>query len=106
AMPQRPRIRRRQDETQEEFEARCAAQTTRATAETHPEEWERFREYAIRDVESLREIDRSLPGWNYQGEELALWHLDQKINDRGLPVDLKLARLAAKLCDAEQDRLN
>lgn len=106
SMPQRPRIRRRQDETQEEFEARYAAQTTRATAETHPEDWERFREYAIRDVESLREIDRRLPGWNYQGEELALWHLDQKINDRGLPVDLKLARLAAELCDAEQDRLN
>lgn len=106
SVPQRPRIRRRQDETQEEFEARYAEQTTRATAETHPEDWERFREYAIRDVESLREIDRRLPGWNYQGEELALWHLDQKINDRGLPVDLKLARLAAKLCDAEQDRLN
>jgi len=74
--------------------------------ETHPEEWERFVEYAIRDVEAMREIHRRLPSVNYRDSELALWHLDQVINDRGLPVDVDLARAAADLCVEEGARLN
>jgi len=73
---------------------------------TDPEDWQRFVEYAIRDTELVRTIDRALPDWNYRGDELALWRLDQRINDRGLPVDVRLARKLAHLCDAELERLN
>ena len=62
----------------------------RADAHTHPEEWAKFIEYARLDVESMREIDKKLPHWNTEGEELALWHLDQKINDRGVAIDTDL----------------
>ena len=66
----------------------------RATRETHPAEWQRFLEYAGNDIEAMRAIYRKLPKWNYRGGELALWHLDQTINARGITVDLELARAA------------
>lgn len=66
----------------------------RATRETHPAEWTKFVEYARLDIEAMREVHRRLPTWNYQGAELALWHLDQRINDRGVAVDVELAHAA------------
>lgn len=66
----------------------------RATRETHPEQWTRFVDYARLDVEAMRAINKKLPKWNYQGEELALWRLDQTINDRGVCVDTLLAEAA------------
>lgn len=66
----------------------------RATKKTHPVEWQRFVEYAGLDIEAMREVDRRLPKWNYQGDELALWFLDQTINDRGVCMDVELAEAA------------
>lgn len=77
----------------------------RATRETHPVEWARFMDYAGMDVVAMRECHRRLPTWNYRPEEIALWHLDQVINDRGFAVDLDLARAAVAAVDAEQARL-
>ncbi|KAA3649818.1 MAG: DNA polymerase I [Proteobacteria bacterium] len=71
----------------------------RATRETHPAEWERFVRYAGLDIEAMREVDRKLPRWNYQGDELDLWHLDQRINDRGVAVDLAMAMAAIRATD-------
>lgn len=81
------------------------AKIRRATRETHPAEWQRFLDYAGNDIEAMREVDAKLPKWNYTGTELALWHLDQRINDRGFCVDLELAQAAIKSIDAEQTRL-
>jgi DNA polymerase len=64
----------------------------RATRETHPEEWQRFIEYAKSDVSSMREVYRKIPRWNYRGGEYDLWLLDQQINSRGVAVDIALAR--------------
>src|SRR5574341_2633037 len=50
----------------------------RATRDTHPEEWAQFVEYCGSDVEALRAVYKKLPRWNYQGAELALYHLDQR----------------------------
>lgn len=77
----------------------------RATRETHPAEWARFLAYAGADIEAMRAVDAKLPEWNYKGKELALWHLDQKINDRGFAVDLDLVHGAIKAIDLEQERL-
>ncbi len=68
----------------------------RATKATHPVEWQRFREYGKLDVIAMREVYKRLPTWNYRGAELALWHLDQRINDRGVAVDLDLAHAAIR----------
>jgi hypothetical protein len=74
----------------------------RATSETHPVEWAQFIEYATYDIHAMRELYRKLPAWNYSGEELALWHLDQRINDRGVCVDLDLAHAALATVDRAQ----
>lgn len=68
----------------------------RATKETHPVEWARFVKYAGQDIRAMRELRRRLPKINYPDREHALWCLDQRINDRGMRVDLGLARAAIK----------
>jgi DNA polymerase len=79
----------------------------RATRETHPAEWAEFLEYSRQDIVSMRAVHRRLPGWNYNATspELALWHLDQRINDRGFAVDLELAHAAIDAVAVEQARL-
>jgi DNA polymerase len=79
----------------------------RATRETHPEQWAEFLEYSRQDIVAMRAIDQRLPGWNYRAghPELELWHLDQRINDRGVAVDLDLALAAIAAVDREQKRL-
>lgn len=77
----------------------------RATSKTHPVEWQRFVAYAGLDIEAMREVYKRLPKWNYQGTELALWHRDQRINDRGICMDVQLAQAAIEAVDLEQKRL-
>jgi DNA polymerase len=77
----------------------------RATRDTHPVEWARFVSYAGLDIEAMREVARRLPNWNYKGSELDLWHLDQRINDRGVAIDMPLVRAAVAAIAEEQDRL-
>jgi DNA polymerase bacteriophage-type len=68
----------------------------RATRDTHPEEWAAFIEYARLDVDAMRVVYRLLPNWNRHGSERALWLLDQKINDRGIAIDVELANAALR----------
>lgn len=79
----------------------------RATRETHPAEWAEFLEYSRMDIVAMRAVDLALPQWNYRTghRELALWHLDQRINDRGFQVDLDLAQAAIRATDIEKKRL-
>lgn len=78
----------------------------RATRETYPEEWQRFCDYARSDILAMREIDRKLPAWNYPCLDLALWHIDQRINDRGMQVDVAFAQSAIAAVKREQERLS
>lgn len=77
----------------------------RATRKTHPAEWAKFVDYARLDIEAMRAVYKKLPKWNYQGAELALWRLDQRINDRGVAIDLELAAAAVRAVEKEQERL-
>lgn len=77
----------------------------RATRETHPEDWAKFIEYARLDVEAMRTIYHKMPDWNFKGNELALWHLDQTINDRGVCIDTELVGAALSAIDREKVRL-
>lgn len=74
----------------------------RATKATHPIEWQRFRDYGGLDIEAMREIYKKLPRWNYRGAERELWMLDQKINERGVLMDLDLAHAAIRASDRAQ----
>ena len=77
----------------------------RADSVTHPVEWARFIEYAAGDIVAMREVRRRLPIWNYAGAELALWHLDQVINDRGVAIDLDMAAAAVRAVELAQKDL-
>ncbi|MEM8575547.1 MAG: DNA polymerase I [Pseudomonadota bacterium] len=72
---------------------------------SHPEEWERFKQYAARDINAMREIDRRLPDWNWQPRDIALYHLDQRINDRGFRVDRDLTAAGARAAVDEKARM-
>jgi len=79
----------------------------RATRETHPNEWQEFLEYSRQDIVAMQAISTKLPRWNYRpgDTEHKLWHLDQRINDRGFEVDLGLAHAAVEAVAVEQKRL-
>lgn len=75
------------------------------TRDTHPEDWAKFVDYARLDIEAMRAVHKALPSWNYKGRELALWHLDQRINDRGVAIDMDLVRGAITAVDKAQKEL-
>ena len=74
----------------------------RATRETHPEDWQKFLDYARLDIEAMRAVYKKLPRWNNERE---LWQLDQKINDRGVAIDLDLVEAAIRHTDDEKVKL-
>lgn len=79
----------------------------RATRETHPAEWARFVDYAALDISAMREVYRKMPKWNYPNldSEVALWHLDQTINARGVRIDMELVHAAVDAVGRAQIRL-
>lgn len=77
----------------------------RATRETHPEDWEKFVSYAGSDIIAMREAHNRMPKWNLSEYEVALWHLDQRMNDKGVCIDLDLVKAAVRATDREQERL-
>lgn len=77
----------------------------RATKESHPADWDRFVSYAGSDILAMRECYNRMPKWNSTPAEVGLWHLDQHINDRGVAIDVALARAAVRATQQEQERL-
>lgn len=74
----------------------------RATRLTHPAEWDAFKNYAASDIEAMREIMKRMPVVNMMPIERELWQLDQKINDRGVAIDMDLVHGAIKAVDLAQ----
>ena len=61
--------------------------------ESAPEKWEAFAAYCRQDVVALRGIWRAIPSWPTETER-EVWLADQRINDRGVKVDVRLATAA------------
>ena len=68
----------------------------RADSVSHPTEWNEFIEYARLDVDAMRDVYGRLPNWNNSRSERNLWRIDQGVNDRGIAIDLELARAALR----------
>nr|WP_241030504.1 DNA polymerase I [Paraburkholderia sp. Ac-20347] len=79
----------------------------RATRLTHPKEWAGFLAYAGGDITAMRAVHEKMPKWNYPNRagELGLWHRDQRINMRGIQMDLDLARAAVDATDRAKKEL-
>ena len=68
----------------------------RADSATHPAEWAAFVEYARLDVDAMRDVYRRVSRWNDTAGERDLWRIDQRVNDRGIAVDVPLAHAALR----------
>jgi DNA polymerase len=64
-----------------------------------PEKWAEFVEYCRQDVVTLKDVRSRMPGWP-SAFERELWYVDQRVNDRGLKVDLGMARKAVEAAEA------
>ena len=67
----------------------------RVTAGEKPDDWAAFGAYCDQDVETMRQAARLL-GRGFPRGERAVYEVDQRINDRGVRVDIELARAAER----------
>jgi DNA polymerase len=77
-----------------------------ATEQTHPEQWQTFKAYALQDVVALREVYNRLPKWNDNEFEKLVEQLDQVMSDRGFAVDVPLARAAVAMAERAKGEIN
>jgi DNA polymerase bacteriophage-type len=74
------------------------------TPQSHPEDWERFRSYARDDVASMRDVFfATMPLHRRMWAE---YWASERINHRGVPVDLAFVRGAAALAKRLTDTAN
>jgi len=75
-----------------------------ATPDSHPAEWERFKSYAAKDVEVLREVffqTRALPRQEWED-----YWVSERINERGVAVDVPFCRAAYRVARANTEYAN
>lgn len=71
---------------------------TRNLPEHAPDDWKLFKSYCIQDVETERDIRKRLERFPMMPQEWDYYHMDQRINDRGVLIDKELVRQAI-ICD-------
>ena len=71
---------------------------TRNLPEHAPEDWAKFKEYCRQDVKTERDIRRRLEKFPLKASEWDHYHMDQRINDRGVMIDRDLVTQAI-ICD-------
>lgn len=69
------------------------------------EKWEMFKKYCIGDVEAEREIDKILSVYEFPEFERLNYILDQKINDKGIMIDMTMASNAKSIDDLNTEVL-
>ena len=71
---------------------------TRNLPEHAPEDWALFKSYCMQDVRTERDIRHKLEAFPLQNSEWNFYHMDQRINDRGVLIDKTLVEQAIT-CD-------
>ena len=71
---------------------------TRNLPEHAPEDWALFKSYCIQDVRTERDIRYRLEKFHLLPQEWNYYHMDQRINDRGVMIDKELVQQAI-ICD-------
>lgn len=69
---------------------RTNGQRTRTLPQHEPEKWELFKQYCAQDVAAEMEIEHRLASFPVPDDVQRQWELDQRINLRGVAVDLPL----------------
>lgn len=69
-----------------------------------PDDWARFVEYCRLDVEAMRSVYYKLPQQLLPSSVVwSEWQIDQRINDRGMQIDLELVRAASAAAAAAKE---
>ena len=71
---------------------------TRNLPEHAPEKWRQFKDYCLQDVRTERSIRKKLEHFPLKDSEWDFYHMDQRINDRGIMIDKILVEQAIT-CD-------
>lgn len=71
---------------------------TRNLPEHAPEDWQMFKDYCCQDVRTERDIRKKLEQFPLKDSEWDFYHLDQRVNDRGVQIDRELVEQAIT-CD-------
>lgn len=71
-----------------------------------PDKWALFMEYCARDVESEREIANRISKFPVPDQEWNLWHLDQRMMNKGVKVDRDLVSAAIECDGIFKERMN
>ena len=71
---------------------------TRNLPEHNPEGWQQFKDYCLQDVRTERDIRKRLEVFPLMEHEWDYYHMDQRINDRGVLIDKQLVEQAIA-CD-------
>ncbi len=74
---------------------------TRNLPEHAPEDWQTFKKYCLQDVRTERDIRKKLEQFPLPDSEWNFYHMDQRINDRGVLIDRELVEQAIT-CDLMQ----
>jgi DNA polymerase bacteriophage-type len=72
---------------------------------SHPKQWAEFLVYGGLDISAMRAVHRLCPKWNATPRMWSLWHLDQRMNARGVAMDLKLAQGAVDATSKAKARM-
>lgn len=78
---------------------------TRNLPQHDPERWQLYKEYNAGDVVAERAIRKKLAHYPILPSEQTLWEHDQRINDRGVGVDLVFAEQAIRMDEVIKARL-
>lgn len=79
---------------------------TRNLPEHAPDKWNMFKRYCVRDVEVEQAIHNKTKNFFIPDSEKELYVIDQRINDRGVLVDMDLVRHAIRMDTLYKGRLN
>ena len=80
-------------------------QRTRNLTSDAPDKWAAFKAYNKRDVETELAIQAKLAKFPVPEDVWDEYHLDQEINDRGIPVDMTMVRQAIAIDEKSRERL-
>ncbi len=69
------------------------------------DKWERFKAYNLRDVEAEMSIQQRLSKFPLPENIWSEYHLDQKINDRGISIDMAFVKQAVKMDEQSREKL-
>ncbi len=78
---------------------------TRNLPSNDEEKWQRFKDYNKRDVETEMQVQQRLIKFPVPEDIWNEYHLDQKINDRGIKVDMDFVKQAIAVDDVSHEKL-